>query len=185
MPQFYTFMRGQERWKGVDDLSATMRFLWDDQYLYLGVAVTDEIFHNSKQDGSLWNGDGLQILIDPCRASEVKVGKYDYGFAKGTAGDQASCFFTADPVKAPAGNADDITVKVTPTGENGNMIYEVAIPWNRVSPFQPTVGGNLGLAFILNEDDADPGREGFLAWFGCAHSKIMSMNGDLILLDAP
>jgi hypothetical protein len=34
---------------------------------------------------------------------------------------------------------------------------------------------------IVNDDDGHI-RDSFIAWFGCAHSKQMSMNGDLILL---
>ena len=37
------------------------------------------------------------------------------------------------------------------------------------------------VCMIVNDDDGRI-RDSFIAWFGCAHSKQMSMNGDLILL---
>jgi len=53
----------------------------------------------------------------------------------------------------------------------------------RLAPFKPVPGGNLGMAVIINEDDGK-GRDSFMSWFGCPHSKQLGMNGDLILMDA-
>ena len=83
--------------------------------------------------------------------------------------------------QAPTEEVKDFIVKITPTGSRGDMIYEIAIPWHRLSPFQPTTGADLGLAMIINDDDGHI-RDSFIAWFGCAHSKQMSMNGDVILV---
>ena len=60
------------------------------------------------------------------------------------------------------------------------MTYEIAIPWSHVAPFRPSVGRNLGLALILNDDDG-AGRDCFMGWFSGAHSKEVDMVGDLIL----
>lgn len=170
-------------WSGPDDLSGTMRLLWDEKYLYVGIAVTDDIHAQEDVDAALWRGDGLQFLVDPCRASTEKPGKYDYGVSLTKKGAQAWNFFTADATHAPTGEVTDFLLKITPTGEKGNMVYEMAIPWNRLSPFIPAPGADLGMGMIINEDDGKI-RDSFIAWFGCAHSKQLSMNGDLILLDA-
>jgi len=180
--QFAEINKKTAGWTGPDDLSGTMKLLWDDKYLYVGMSVKDDIFAQPKVDGGLWCGDGLQFLVDPCRSSAEKPGKYDYGVSLTKKGAQAWSFFTADGTKAPAGEVKDFLLKITPTGERGNMIYELAIPWNRVSPFVPAPGADLGLAMIINEDDGQI-RDSFIAWFGCAHSKQMSMNGDVILVD--
>jgi hypothetical protein len=168
-------------WDGPDDLSAGMRLLWDEQYLYVGMTVRDDIFSQPERDGKIWHGDGLQFLIDPCRASAVKPGRYDYAAARTADGVQAWCYSTADGAKAPTGEVKDFVFKATPTGERGDMVYELAIPWHRISPFVPAAGANLGLAMIVNEDDGQR-RDSFMAWYGCAHSKQLSMNGDLVLL---
>src|SRR5690606_39178239 len=64
-------------WTRPDDLSGKVRFLWDEQYFYVSVDVTDDIFSGTKEDGSIWNQDGIQFLIDPKRESTDKPGKYD------------------------------------------------------------------------------------------------------------
>lgn len=66
------------------------------------------------------------------------------------------------------------------TGEAGHMVYEAALPWASLAPFQPRVHANLGMCVIINEDDGQ-GRFGFLGWFAGAHSKQLDMVGDVIL----
>ena len=163
-----------------EDLSGTMRLLWDERYLYLGMEVQDDVFCNPECGAAIWRGDGLQFLVDPCRETDAKPGKYDYCLGLGTKGVQVWCGSTADASKAPTEEVKDFIVKITPTGNCGDMIYEIAIPWHRLSPFQPAAGADLGLAMIINDDDGHI-RDSFIAWFGCAHSKQMSMNGDVIL----
>jgi len=169
-------------WKGPADLSAKIRFLWDEKFLYIGVEATDDVFCNPKSDGDIWNGDGIQILADPCREQSEKPGKYDYAFALGAKGPQAWCYYSADP-SSPLGECKDIVVKATPSGQGGTLVYEIAIPWSRLAPFKPAQGRNLGMGLILNEDDG-PGRGSFMGWFGCAHSKQLGLNGDIVL-DGP
>ena len=168
-----------EPWTGPEDLSGKLRFLWDDRYLYLGMEVTDDVLVQAKQDGMLWAQDGLQLLIDPCRAAGEKVGKYDYSAGVGKKGPQAWCHLA--PAGRPTGEAKDILVRARKTGKKGNITYEVAIPWSRLAPFRPGPGGNLGLCVVLNEDDGK-GRFGFLGWFGDVQSKRVDAVGDLILM---
>lgn len=178
--QYFTFDPKLATWKGPQDLSADVRFLWDDNYLYVGVEVTDDLPGILQEDGNLWQGDGLQFLIDPCRAMDESVGKYDYACALGKKGPQAWCYLSAD-AKAPSGEAKDIIVSAKRKDpKTGSTTYIIAFPWVRVAPFQPAVGGDIGLTIILNEDDGQ-GRHSFMTWFGNAHSKQVDTVGDLIL----
>jgi hypothetical protein len=176
--QFYGFGKA-ELWKGPQDLSASLRFLWDDSCLYIGVEVTDDVFANVKADGNIWAGDGLQFLFDPARNQTEKPGKYDAGFAVGTKGPQAWYWLTGTSA-VNAGLQSDITVAMK-RGDKGNATYEVAIPWPKLAPFQPSVGANLGACMIVNEDDG-PGRKSFIGWFGNPHTKQIDTAGDLVLL---
>jgi Carbohydrate family 9 binding domain-like len=58
------------KWKGPQDLSATFKLQWDDQYLYIAVEVVDD--HVTEPHGSLaqgnetgsWDDDGVEIMLD-------------------------------------------------------------------------------------------------------------------------
>lgn len=184
--QFYAFVvkdRPVQDWNGEEDLSADIRYLWDDDHFYVSVDVKDDVAGKILHaDGSLWQQDGLQFLIDPVRTSDRKVGKYEYSVGEGTKGPQAWCTLSADGA-APAGNVPEIKVAIR-RGQpgRGDVTYEIAFPWKRLAPFKPGPGNNLGLTLIVNEDDG-AGRDAFMTWFGNAHSKDIDTVGDLILLD--
>jgi len=179
--QFFTFDVKAATWTGPEDLSANVRFLWDNRYLYVGVEVTDDLPGDLMPVNGLWKQDGLQFLVDPCRAMDESVGKYDYSLGIGKNGPGAWCSLSADP-QVPTGAIKEIIVsgkRVDP--KTGSITYVVAFPWSRLSPFQPSVGANLGLTLILNEDDGE-GRKSFMTWFGNAHTKQVDAVGDLILM---
>ncbi len=179
--QYKWWPKYEQTWTGTEDLSAKMKFLWDDNYLYLGLEVTDDVRVATGSDNRLWAMDGLQFLVDPARGGTIKSGKYDISMGVGTKGPQSWYHLTADPTLAPSGLAEDIVISHS-LGENGNITYEIAIPWHRVSPFKPGVGENLGLAMIMNETDGGK-RGAFLAWFSGVHLKESDMIGDIILVE--
>ncbi|MDF3056509.1 MAG: hypothetical protein K0R17_724 [Rariglobus sp.] len=183
--QFYGFkFSGKEApvWTNPDDLSARIRYLWDERFLYVAVKVTDDVAGGTAyMDADLWQMDGLQFLVDPARRSPEKPGKYEYSVARGAKGAQVWCALSADSGAAP-GDVKDIIVAIHRDKEGtGDVAYEVALPWSRLAPFKPGAGGNLGFTLIVNEDDGQ-GRNAFMTWFGNAHTKDIDTVGDLILL---
>lgn len=179
---FYAFRQGGKPvpdWTGPEDLSCSIRFLWDEQFLYLGAEVSDDKLGNLQQNDMMWAQDGLQFLVDPTRTSDRKVGKYDYFLGDGRKGPQIWSGLSAD-AGAPTGEVRDMKLAVARNDSTGVTTYEVAIPWSRVAPFTPQPGGDLGFTLIVNEDDGH-GRDAFLTWFGDAHTKDVDKVGDLIL----
>jgi hypothetical protein len=168
------------KWNGPDDLSGSLRFLWDDKYLYVGVDVTDDVFIAHGKADAMWAQDGLQFLIDPYRDRLERKGRYDYAMGFDGKEHQAWCHLSGDQ-RAPTGAAPDIIVMSVPNNHGaGGRTYEVAIPWSRIPPFVPAPGRDLGAAMILNEDDGK-GRGSFLGWFSGVHLKETDYVGDLIL----
>lgn len=184
--QFYAYTRKDkppQTWSGPEDLSGTFRFLWDEEYLYVGMEVTDDNAGILQENDQIWYQDGLQFLIDPARTSAQKPGKYDYAIGKGKKGIQAWSYLSADG-GAPTGEVKDMKIAIEnsrPPG-SGHRTYEVAIPWSRLAPFKPEAGANLGLTFLLNEDDGN-NRDAYMLWFANASTKDVDTVGDLILLD--
>lgn len=176
----YFYIHEAKRWGGPKDLSGTLRFLWDDDYLYVGVEVTDDVFLNNSRDNYIWAQDSLQFLINPFRQDAQGKGRYDYAMGLGAKGPQVWCNLSAD-ASAPAGEVPSIRLSARHVDPGtGNMVYEVAIPWARLAPFKPGAGRDLGLSMILNEDDGG-GRKTFMGWFSGVHLKETDFVGDLIL----
>ena len=181
--QVYVVLKKQNpapRWEGTQDLSAKLRFLWDDEYLYAAVEVVDDLTGKAQPGRMLWAQDGIQMLIDSDRGNSLKGGKSDYAMGVGMDGPQAWCFLAGDPSVSP-GDAPDIKVSASKRDEkSGAITYEMAIPWSRLAPFKPAPGANLGLTLAINEDDG-PGRDSYITWFGSVQTKDVDTAGDLIL----
>ncbi|PTX97579.1 hypothetical protein DB346_21565 [Verrucomicrobia bacterium LW23] len=177
--QFCKVEKDAKDWAGPDDLSGSLRFAWDASHLYVAVQVTDDKYCNNKADSALWSMDGLQFLVDPYRAQERSLGRYDYSMGLGQKGLQAWCHRSAHAA-SPSGVAPDIRLAVVPA--QGGCTYEVAIPWTRLAPFTPATGANLGLTMVVNEDDGG-GRKSTIGWFGGVHLKEALYVGDVILSD--
>jgi hypothetical protein len=171
------------KWNGTDDLSAKVRYLWDDKYLYVGVEVTEHVFNNPQPDDMLWSQDGLQFIVDPARAEKEKPGKYDYsmGLSHTSGTGKAWCHLSGSTATSTGEVKDIIVACKRATDGTGGMTYEIAIPWSRVAPFKPNVGGNIGLTVALNEDNGKGGRHSIMGWFGDVQSKSVDFIGDLIL----
>jgi hypothetical protein len=171
------------KWNGPADLSAKVRFLWDERYLYVGVDVTEHVFKNPMPDDMLWAQDGLQFMVDPARSAAEKPGKYDYamGLSHTTGKSKAWCHLSASSATSTGEVKDIIVATRRATDGSGGMVYEVAIPWSRLAPFQPAAGADLGLSVVLNEDNGKGGRHSFMGWFADVQSKSVEFIGDLIL----
>jgi hypothetical protein len=157
------------------DLSATGGVAWDDTALHLLVVVTEDTHRNERQDGSLWDGDSIQLGIaaDPGREGvehcEISVGL-------GQAGPQAWIHqnFSGKPT-GPGG------FPVAVRREGTTTTYDVPIPWN-VLGLKPKPGDWLGLGLVVNE--SDDGKRGWLGWHqGIATDKNAALYGQIVLTE--
>jgi hypothetical protein len=148
---------------------------WDKTALHLLVVVTDDTHRNERQDGSLWDGDSIQLGIasDPGREGvehcEISVGL-------GKAGPQAWIHRNFSGRPTGPGN-----FPVAVRREGTTTTYDVAIPW-QVLGLHPKLGTWLGLGLVVNEDDA--GKRGWLGWHqGIASDKNPALYGQIVLTE--
>jgi hypothetical protein len=175
------------------NLSATLRYAWDAQNLYLAAEVNDDTFVQKYTGPDIWKNDCLQLAfnLDPHisgdasnagdrRASEINV-------ALTPAGPQAYRSGTFSAQKLPISALDPaqfhLAVKKT---DGGKLVYEMAIPWTTLGaadgqPLQP--GASVGVAVTVNEvrsaDQGDPCALGLFG--GIFPDKNPSKQGKLIL----
>jgi hypothetical protein len=168
---------------GDSDLSGRVIAMWDDDYLYLGAIITDNVHKNDHIPTEMWMGDSWQTAFDA--DFDRTVGQYDndgdteVGFAV-LAGGPSSAQWKA-PNGAPSWNPKFMSGK----DAQNHLVFEIGIPWAQLPPFVPAVGKLLGFAYLINDDDGS-GRKGFIEWStGIGISKDPSNFGTLALAGGP
>ena len=133
---------------GDADLSFDVGMTYDAEYLYFCFDITDD-YHVLTDPSLYWEGDNIQIAA----GGENGYGP-EYGIDDG--GVYGNAQFSS---QAPLG-AESIQV-ASKQGENGNMVYEIAIPW--LALFKKVPESDFKLCILLNENDGT-GRRGYIEW---------------------
>ena len=150
---------GVETWESDADLSATFYAAWDDSNFYFACLAKDEKHENKGAGDGIWNGDALQLAIDPTNAKkDYGNWVYEYGYA-----------LTTTPLVFrwsvnPASTGETSTFAIVRDDAAGTTTYEIAIPGGDIAPAVLAVGKVLGISMVLNENDASGGQGGWLGW---------------------
>jgi hypothetical protein len=145
-------------WDGTDDLTAMWRLVWDNNALYIGVAVTDDIHVQTQTGNTIFRGDSVDIQFDTDRAGDFgpRLSPDDFQITL-SPGDFAGLSPTAfryrgtiddQILDAPGGH--HVTVAAQQTDQGYNL--EAAIPWSDLE-LTPTAGAVIGLALNANDND--------------------------------
>ena len=161
---------GEMQWKGPEDFSAAWQMMWDEHFLYLAVKVFDDHVVPLRLLETLWNGDAISVQIDPLpdltdasmlpRPRDLRqIHTFDIGLSP-----QGPCIRRkyATP-EYPAGDVSSANIAIKPDDEG--LVYEIALPWDELTPIHPQIGGWMGCSLLFSEDDGE-GRETFISWFG-------------------
>jgi len=148
---------------GSQDLSATFYLTRDHQFLYLAVAVTDDVPQR---------GDSLEVSFDTLNNDKIirewrDVGRrydnddYHYVIAPTDDGGRASWRHR------PRGLGRDILrlveCKVARKPDAKGYVYEVAFPWLALTPYIPTRYSPMKFNVAVNDRDEER-KSGAVAW---------------------
>ena len=143
-------------WDGSADLSATWRLLWDEQNLYVGVNVMDDVHAQNQTGNQIFRGDSLDMQIDTApqaNAAQVNPETYQIILSPGDFGSLAESAFrfrgteSGQIVDAPG---HEIAVEARQTADGYTL--EASIPWSNLD-VTPAEGLRLGLALNANDND--------------------------------
>jgi len=148
--------------EGPEDISATVRFAWDHDYLYFVAKVTDDEVIAKKMGKHIWRDDLFEIYVDPEGNGLYWNDPSDYqlGFRPGR-----------DPMELAAwswfqGGEDPLEKKQalakSYTDDKG-YILEGAIRWDYLG-ITPEPGKDVRLTPAVHEIDKK-GGDGKLVWF--------------------
>ncbi|MBI2302241.1 MAG: hypothetical protein HYU66_25340 [Armatimonadetes bacterium] len=156
------------------DLSARAGVRWDAGNLYLAVEVRDDVHRNGSRDGALWDGDSIQFgfTADPDHEGAAAS---EWGAALTAQGPQGWCW--RNVTGQPTGPVD---LPLAVVRGDGVTVYELAIPWSRLSGIKPVAGTWFGLGLVVNEQDT--AERGWYGWHaGIAGDKDPSQFGQVTL----
>jgi hypothetical protein len=134
--------------------STTAVIGWTTQNLYLGYTITDATINVNQtgRDGELWNGDGVEVMIDRNTNRPATPNANDYHLL----------INTDNAITDERGNGtgwDRTWTANATTAINriaSGYAVEIALPWNSIGG-APTAGSSLGLDVANNDSDA-PGQ---------------------------
>lgn len=144
----------------------TVRFMYDSIGFYAAFEIDDAVHMQNQPVHDLWRDDSIQFSIDPlmngARTARggYKDDDYEYGFAQLTSGAVVS------RSKAGAGKPLGIVknVKLAFKRDGNKSIYEIALPWSEMEPFNLQKSKMFGLSILINDNDGQGRR--YTEWGG-------------------
>ena len=153
---------------GPDVFSAEIKFAWTDEYFMMRAKVVDKINFNPFISSKGYQGDVIQLGIDPMLRRNHSLGNvHAFNLSLTPEGPMLWRWKSAVDEKC-AGykpfdedfSMGDKYLKIT-KWENG-IIYDLKLPWNQLAPVKPEKGKQMGVFMIVANNDGD----GFLEMFG-------------------
>ena len=136
--------------EGVDDFKGNLFFLWDSEYLFIGVDVTDNDVAMRKGGAAIYKNDCLELFIDPDNDGFLWGNKKDMQIgicpSSGSEGKAWAWFQNTNPLPSK-------DVRAASVVKDGGYVIEAAIKWEFIG-FKPEAGKVLRISPAMH--DADP-----------------------------
>lgn len=148
---------GKENHTGKEDLEASFRIGWDNNYLYLAVKVIDDQYAQNASGIDLYKGDTVELLLDvdllgDLNSRELTGDDYQLVISPGKgsiSGDKEAYLYY------PTGKAGTKSeVKIASEGGSGLYRVEAAIPWSLFG-ITPADGQRYGFAVSVSDNDRE------------------------------
>lgn len=159
-------------WGGPNDLSANIRFAWDEENLYFISEVTDNIYCQENENiKDSWSGDGIQLgIYFEDKDAYIATGQGGTAFhelciAKVKDG-SCKTYRTKvqDTINQQPGPCE--TAQLACVTKDNKTIYEWAMPWKDITgveTYSPESGDKIGLSILWNDNDGK-GRRGWIEY---------------------
>lgn len=142
---------------------------WDENYYYIGITAPDTTHGLAKSEGSLWNGDAVQMGFDPEGPNYTEdpedpwsddYTNMAFGLVSGEGNTLSSWAWNG-----PCADGQVEGAKYNIKRDNGVTTYEIAIPWTSLGVSEAKVGNLYGatIARVLCDDEED-GYNGWISW---------------------
>ncbi|HUP27944.1 MAG TPA: protein kinase [Chloroflexia bacterium] len=152
---------------GPDDLSAQFYFAWDNDNLFIGADVTDDVHVQlaSTRGYQLYKGDDIEVWFDTdlpgdFAASAANKDDFQLGLSPGDFGQLGPEAVFWNPDRSTERN-NLIRVASQRKADQKGYFLEAAVPWSSFGDFRPSPGSAIGFAASAGDNDRAgvPGQE--------------------------
>ncbi len=161
-------------WTGPDDLSADLWFRWDASNFYMVLAVTDDVHVQNRHGPNIWQHDSIQFAfdtgntaLDPSFSGRIGYHEDDYEFSAALTqrGPQIYCHIAPPQAGMRDTQLTDLPLfSITRDEDTHITLYQIALPWETMPPFQQGIRGKA-FGFNVCIPDSDDGRRASY-WLG-------------------
>ena len=153
------------KWDGPEDLSGSLRLMWDEQALYFCLQVKDNVHAAPNAEKDFWENDCSQFAFDAYMNGPS--GGYDadelsYAVSDSPSGPLMAGYRWAGLRREQEGLIKKQVVRMTVEGD-GTRLYEWAMGWPMLDPVSPFLLGRCAFCRTLNDNDGS-GFKGGLFW---------------------
>ncbi|WP_051312827.1 glycosyl hydrolase family 8 [Sporocytophaga myxococcoides] len=136
-----------------NDLSGTAKIMWDNTNVYVLAIVTDNVKTNDSPNS--YEDDAVEFYFDINNDKAKAYGANDvqYSFGWNDGGVVGAL---------PSGRSIE-GISFNSVGTSNGYIVEASIPWSTLQG-TPVKGQNIGIDFMINDDDDGSGRDKKLSW---------------------
>jgi hypothetical protein len=146
---------GAANHSGADDLSGLAMLAWDETFLYLAMAVKDDVYVQNTGGVNLFRGDSLEVLLDRDLEGDFNVPRlndddFQLGISPGSPSPGVNPESYLWYPSSRAGARDDVIVAARAI-DDGYQV-EAAIPWSLFN-ITPQAGDQFGFALSISDND--------------------------------
>lgn len=138
---------------GPTDLSANFKALWDDQYFYILVQVTDDVKKNDSGNEP-YKDDAVELFFD---INNDKATTYDNNDV------QYTFRWNDNTIYAGPSGRSTSNVEFKILDSQSGYVLEARIPWSTLQG-TPVIDKKIGLDVHVNDDDDGGERDGKISW---------------------
>jgi hypothetical protein len=127
--------------KNPDDLRSEIRFMWDEDYLYVAVDTIDNEYNQPYSGDIVWAADNVELFMD----------KWHWGLTLTSKGEEVFLYEAPEGRELEVVN-DIVKLKVTRVTDT-HIVYEAAFPISEIAPLKLKSGESFATTMIMNDLD--------------------------------
>ena len=170
----------EEEWSN-STMAAKIYTKWDDEHMYILADVYDDKHLQEYFGSNIWQGDSLQVSIDPANddATAYASDDLEVGFSKTPDGDEFYAW--KSPSDLPGGTVD--WIKIVRDDAARRTKYIISLDKSIIANLNLKSGNIFGMNFALNDADM-LGRDAYYQFTkGTADAKNPSLYADFKFVD--